>query len=30
MERRKFMKQSLFGAGAFIPFANQLTPIEKK
>ena len=30
MERRKFMKQSLFGAGAFIPFANQLSPIEKK
>ena len=29
MERRKFMKQSLLGAGAFIPFADKLSPLEK-
>ena len=30
MERRKFMQQSLLGVGAFIPFANNLSPFEKK
>ena len=30
MERRKFMQQSLLGASAFIPFANNLSPLENK